>query len=58
MVQIYKDKSIRASSHYECQECKRRGKYSKGRNVHHIKQLRNRPDLVYNLSNLEKLCIT
>lgn len=42
---------------YECQECKRRGKYSKGRNVHHIKELRDRPDLAYTLSNLETLCI-
>ncbi|MEB9549541.1 HNH endonuclease [Bacillus cereus] len=43
--------------HYECQECKRQGKYSKGRNVHHIKELRDRPDLAYVLSNLETLCI-
>ncbi|AVP48417.1 HNH endonuclease [Bacillus thuringiensis] len=41
----------------ECQECKRKGKYSKGRNVHHIKELRDRPDLAYILSNLETLCI-
>ncbi|MES9780301.1 HNH endonuclease signature motif containing protein [Bacillus thuringiensis] len=41
----------------ECQECKRKGKYSKGRNVHHIKELRDRPDLAYTLSNLETLCI-
>ncbi|MFV1455172.1 HNH endonuclease [Bacillus mycoides] len=41
----------------ECQACKRLGKYSKGRNVHHIKELRDRPDLAYELSNLETLCI-
>ncbi|HDT6575772.1 TPA: HNH endonuclease [Bacillus cereus] len=42
---------------YECQSCKRLGKYRKGRNVHHIKELRDRPDLAYILSNLETLCI-
>ncbi|MEB8734799.1 HNH endonuclease, partial [Bacillus cereus] len=34
----------------ECQKCKRKGKYSKGRNVHHIKELRDRPGLAYVLS--------
>ncbi|PYE87147.1 HNH endonuclease, partial [Bacillus sp. 196mf] len=42
---------------YECQSCKRLGKYSKGCNVHHIKELRDRPDLGYELDNLETLCI-
>ncbi|PGS60624.1 HNH endonuclease, partial [Bacillus cereus] len=33
----------------ECQACKRLGEYRKGRNVHHIKELRDRPDLANNL---------
>ncbi|OOR12580.1 HNH endonuclease [Bacillus cereus] len=41
----------------ECQECKRQGRQGPGRNVHHIKELRDRPDLAYVLSNLETLCI-
>ncbi|MGE6615751.1 HNH endonuclease [Bacillus mycoides] len=42
---------------YECQSCKRLGKYSKGRNVHHMQELRDRLDLAYELDNLETLCI-
>lgn len=30
---------------YECQACKARGKYSRGEIVHHVKHLRDRPDL-------------
>ncbi|EJV41797.1 HNH endonuclease [Bacillus toyonensis] len=41
----------------ECQACKRKGKQSQGRNVHHLLELRDRPDLAYVLSNLETLCI-
>ncbi|WP_437177054.1 HNH endonuclease [Heyndrickxia ginsengihumi] len=42
---------------YECQECKRRGKYRRGKNVHHIKEVKDRPDLALTLENLETLCI-
>ncbi|MFJ8453314.1 HNH endonuclease [Bacillus paramycoides] len=41
----------------ECQRCKRNGKQSQGKNVHHLEELRDRPDLAYVLSNLETLCI-
>lgn len=55
----YKNIRLKAleRDNHECQSCKRKGKYSKGRNVHHIKELRDRPDLAYNLDNLETLCI-
>jgi len=43
--------------HHECQECKRQGRVSKGQNVHHIKELRDHPELALELDNLETLCI-
>lgn len=42
---------------YECQECKRNGKYRRGKNVHHIKEVKDSPDLALTLDNLETLCI-
>lgn len=42
---------------HECQVCKRKGKYSKGRNVHHLIEVKERPDLALTLSNLETVCI-
>lgn len=41
----------------ECQECKRRGRYHKAENVHHIKEVKTHPHLSLTLSNLECLCI-
>lgn len=47
----------------ECQACKRQGKYSAAEIVHHIKQLRERPDLALSIYDpetgerqLEALC--
>ena len=34
---------------YECQMCKARGRYSRGTIVHHVKHLRDRPDLALSL---------
>lgn len=31
--------------HYECQLCKARGRYARATIVHHVKHLRDRPDL-------------
>lgn len=36
---------VLAEDHYECQECKRRGRYTKATHVHHVNHLRDRPDL-------------
>lgn len=41
---------------FECQECKRQGKYSKATTVHHKEHLKDRPDLALDLDNLESLC--
>lgn len=41
---------------YECQLCKREGKYNKGNTVHHIKHLEDRPDLALVDDNLLSVC--
>lgn len=35
--------------HYECQLCKARGKYSRAEIVHHVKHLKDRPDLALSI---------
>lgn len=49
--------------HYECQHCKASGRYRKGYIVHHVKHLRERPDLALSVVDpdtgarqLETLC--
>lgn len=47
--------------HYECQICKARGRYSSGSIVHHVKHLRERPDLalsVYDPDTGERQLVT
>ena len=51
--------------HFECQHCKARGRFRKGRIVHHVKHLRDRPDLALSVFDpdtgarqLETLCKT
>lgn len=41
---------------YECQSCKRKGKYSKAQCVHHLKEVKVVPLLALTLDNLECLC--
>ena len=35
--------------HYECQLCKAKGRYRRGQIVHHIKHLKDRPDLALSI---------
>lgn len=42
--------------HHECQMCKARGLYVPATMVHHIKTVRQRPDLALTKSNLMALC--
>lgn len=37
----------------ECQCCKRKGRYSRGYIVHHVKHLKDRPDLALSIYDLE-----
>lgn len=40
--------SILDKYHNECQECLKQGKYTEAKNVHHINELKQRPDLALN----------
>ena len=51
-----KRKEVLRRDHYECQRCKRNHKVSKATTVHHIKQLKERPELALDDDNLESLC--
>lgn len=35
--------------HYECQHCKAAGRYRRAEIVHHVKHLRDRPDLALSI---------
>ena len=47
---------ILKEQHYECQRCKARGKYKRAVIVHHIKHLKEHPELALVDSNLEAVC--
>ena len=40
-----KRRAILKAQKYECQVCKRRGRYARATIVHHVQHLRDRPDL-------------
>lgn len=40
--------------HYECQACKEKGKYAKATIVHHVKHLKDRPDLALTIWDGDK----
>ena len=40
----------------ECQRCKSLGKYSQAVTVHHVKHLKDRPELALTKSNLMSVC--
>lgn len=44
-----KRQEVLKMDNYECQSCKRKGRYKKGYIVHHIKHLRDRPDLAMSI---------
>lgn len=43
--------------HFECVICKAQGKYHQAENVHHIQELKERPDLALDYDNIECICI-
>lgn len=51
-----KRKEILRRDHYECQRCKQNHKVSKATTVHHIKHLKEHPELALDDDNLESLC--
>lgn len=44
--------SVLSMDHRECQVCKQRGRYKKAVIVHHVKHLRDRPDLALSVFDL------
>lgn len=49
-------KAMLKRDNYECQLCKAKGKYSKAVIVHHIKHLRDCPELSLSADNLVSVC--
>lgn len=45
-----------ARAHYLCQDCLKRGVINKAEMVHHIKPLREFPELALDINNLKPLC--
>lgn len=44
-----KCREVKALDHNECQACKAKGRYRRGELVHHVKHLRDRPDLALSI---------
>lgn len=64
LIKFYKSKAWRQlrlealeRDNYECQSCKRKGKYSRAQNVHHLKEVKEFPELALVLENLECVCV-
>ncbi|WP_251868258.1 HNH endonuclease [Enterococcus malodoratus] len=51
-----RQRAIKRDNH-ECQMCRAQGKYHQVNNVHHIKEVKLRPDLALDIDNLVCLCI-
>ena len=56
LVWFTKRAEILERDNYECQMCKRSGKYHKAECVHHLKHLKYREDLALVNDNLISLC--
>lgn len=41
--------SVLRHDHYECQRCKAEGRYTRATTVHHVKHLKDRPDLALSM---------
>jgi 5-methylcytosine-specific restriction protein A len=55
---LHKRAEILERDNYECQRCKRKGKYHKAECVHHKKHLNKFPELALENKNLESLCFS
>lgn len=52
----HKRKDILKRDHYTCQTCRQKGKHRRATTVHHIKHLRDVPELALTDDNLISLC--
>lgn len=64
LVKFYKNRKWRelrrealTRDNYECQACKKRGRYARAENVHHRKEVKQFPDLALDIDNVESVCI-
>lgn len=64
MIPFYKSRewrTLRAKAlrrdHYECVLCRGEGKYHRAENVHHIHEVKRRPELALDITNIECICI-
>lgn len=51
-----KREEILKRDHFECQDCKKNGKYTRATDIHHIKNLVDHEDLALDDNNLISLC--
>lgn len=56
MVWRKKRVEILKRDHYACARCRAQGKYTRAVTVHHVKHLRDCPELALTDSNLQALC--
>lgn len=49
-------RKVLKQQNYECQQCKKKGKYRKATTVHHIKELIKYPELALHENNMKCLC--
>lgn len=54
----HKRQEILKRDNFECQRCKSKGRFSKAEIVHHIKHLRDYPELALVGDNLKSVCST
>ena len=53
---LHKRKKILKENKYQCKLCKKEGKYTRANHVHHVKHLRNNPELALDDDNLIPVC--
>ena len=51
-----KRQTVLRRDEYRCRECRRYGKTTDGTTVHHVNQLKDRPELCLTTANLISLC--
>lgn len=50
---LRKRREVLAYDHYECQDCKAAGRYTRAEMVHHEKHVRDRPDLALSMWHVD-----
>ena len=53
---LHMREQVLSEQHHECQICKAKGKLTMANTVHHVQELRKRPDLALSEDNLIAIC--